>query len=160
MFVLECTWEPSLVHPHVIKLCLPWRHADDKMYQAFPLLSVENLGTRLLHVCKTCCGQHSELHSSTTRLTHLHECCEVKHRVASTCSSLVFHPLSLMRKGFWWHKPEFLVSPKTDSNNHRLSEQCLLNNVEARTSTSIISFKRNSIKFTLQHWQICNFTFM
>ena len=73
------------------------------MYQVLSLLSRESLEMRLLYVCKTFSTLNYTCPQPETALTHLYECCEVKNGVASTCSSLVLHPLSLMRKGFWWH---------------------------------------------------------
>ena len=60
----------------------------------------------VLHVCKMVSTLNYTCPQPETALTHLHECRKVKDGVASTCSSFVLHPPSLMRKGFWWHKPE------------------------------------------------------
>ena len=48
MLVLECVWEPCLVHPRMIKSCLPLLSSCDKMYQALSLLTRERLKMRLI----------------------------------------------------------------------------------------------------------------
>ena len=51
VLLLECTWMPSFVQPHMVKSRVPMsRHThDDKMNQTFPSLSRESLGIRLIN---------------------------------------------------------------------------------------------------------------